>query len=465
MKLQEIKIEGLFGDLDYNIKLVDNKLILVAENGSGKTTIVNMIYYFLSRQWVKLLKYDFLRISAIINGKTISVERNKLKLSNSSRLKKFTNRYGPSVVSKAYSLMESIDSKDVFSNPSSYEEVARRIGIPLSALYHIAEEYSNEQTSLFEDLIPNHNEVLSGLVDCQILYLPTYRRIEQDLKVIFPDLESDVDNYKRRRKEITSKEDNAYIELVEFGMQDVEKNIERKLAEVKENLNRRIKNNLTGGYLKGIINRNYLNLSYDKLNSINKEALDYMLDRIDEQVLSKNEKERLGEYVDTIRKSGGIISDEDKIIAYFLYSLITIYEDLKKEEKDIEKFIAICNNYCGTSNKRFVYDNINFQVRVMPMKKSFIKSLPSSKIELRDLSSGEKQVVSLFSHLFLSQKKNFFVVIDEPELSLSVAWQQKLLVDISENVYCKGILAVTHSPFIFENELVQYAHGLEEYSY
>ncbi|HBF89289.1 MAG TPA: hypothetical protein DDX39_11670 [Bacteroidales bacterium] len=64
MKIEQIKIEGLFGELNYDIRIDDNKLILVAENGSGKTTIVNIIYYFLSRQWTKLLRYRFEKITA-----------------------------------------------------------------------------------------------------------------------------------------------------------------------------------------------------------------------------------------------------------------------------------------------------------------------------------------------------------------------------------------------------------------
>ena len=78
------------------------------------------------------------------------------------------------------------------------------------------------------------------------------------------------------------------------------------------------------------------------------------------------------------------------------------------------------------------------------------------------LSSGEKQVVSLFSHIYLSGKKNYFVIIDEPELSISVLWQKRLLPDILKK--CSGLIAVTHSPFIFDNELKRYAHSLEGFT-
>jgi hypothetical protein len=79
------------------------------------------------------------------------------------------------------------------------------------------------------------------------------------------------------------------------------------------------------------------------------------------------------------------------------------------------------------------------------------------------LSSGEKQIVSLFSHIYFSGDKNYFVIIDEPELSLSVPWQQRFLPDIIDTKRCTGLIAVTHSPFIWENTLEPYVRSLAEF--
>lgn len=83
---------------------------------------------------------------------------------------------------------------------------------------------------------------------------------------------------------------------------------------------------------------------------------------------------------------------------------------------------------------------------------------------MEELSSGEKQIVSLFSHLLLDQDVLNYIVIDEPELSLSVDWQQRFLEDISEVPTCAFIGAVTHSPFIFENSLDRHTLDLLEHT-
>jgi predicted ATPase len=187
--------------------------------------------------------------------------------------------------------------------------------------------------------------------------------------------------------------------------------------------------------------------------------LDKIFARIDEDVISKGEKQKLNGFVSTIKEKGRIDKEENKILAYFLFKLSSIYSELEKNEKDITDFIKVCNGY--TSNKFFYYDFVNFKIQIRPVTNEVI--ILDKPIEFSDLSSGEKQIVSLFSHIYLSDLENYLVIIDEPELSLSVSWQRRFLADIAKIDKCIGLIAVTHSPFIFENELEGYAHGLNEF--
>jgi predicted ATPase len=75
---------------------------------------------------------------------------------------------------------------------------------------------------------------------------------------------------------------------------------------------------------------------------------------------------------------------------------------------------------------------------------------------MNQLSSGETQVISLFARLYLYPKRNL-VLIDEPELSLSLDWQRKIIPDMMRSESVEQLLAITHSPFIFENEYDSFA--------
>ena len=68
-------------------------------------------------------------------------------------------------------------------------------------------------------------------------------------------------------------------------------------------------------------------------------------------------------------------------------------------------------------------------------------------------------MISLFAKLYLYDGAKI-VLIDEPELSLSIDWQRKILLDVIGAPTCTQLIAITHSPFVFDNDLEPYARGL-----
>lgn len=72
------------------------------------------------------------------------------------------------------------------------------------------------------------------------------------------------------------------------------------------------------------------------------------------------------------------------------------------------------------------------------------------RLELDCLSSGEQHELVLYYDLLFRVPSNTIVLIDEPELSLHVAWQKKFLPDLLEIVALSNFdtLIATHSPYI-----------------
>ena len=71
-------------------------------------------------------------------------------------------------------------------------------------------------------------------------------------------------------------------------------------------------------------------------------------------------------------------------------------------------------------------------------------------LPLSGLSSGEQQELVLHYDLLFKVPSNTIVLIDEPELSLHVAWQKRFLPDLLEIVKLSSLdaLVATHSPFV-----------------
>ena len=58
-QLKRFCVVGLHDRRTIDVHIEDNKLILVGENGTGKSTFANLIYFFLTRQWRRLHEYRF----------------------------------------------------------------------------------------------------------------------------------------------------------------------------------------------------------------------------------------------------------------------------------------------------------------------------------------------------------------------------------------------------------------------
>jgi|GEM_PF-977270 len=70
------------------------------------------------------------------------------------------------------------------------------------------------------------------------------------------------------------------------------------------------------------------------------------------------------------------------------------------------------------------------------------------EIELADLSSGEKHIIAILGRAALSSGKGSVFIADEPELSLHLTWQRMMLPSILKLSPNSQIIVATHSPAI-----------------
>lgn len=74
--IKKIDILGLYNNRNFSVVFKDNTLILVGENGSGKTTISRIIYAVLSCNWDLLNNYPFKKIVVYFGNDTIEISEN-----------------------------------------------------------------------------------------------------------------------------------------------------------------------------------------------------------------------------------------------------------------------------------------------------------------------------------------------------------------------------------------------------
>ncbi len=410
------------------------------------------MYYFLSGQWNALAKFNFESISAVINSKKYSIKYSDLSKRFDYTDKNFLMSLPPLIRRRFLEITDGFGNNEV--SLSELEMLCNRYDIPFRLIMREL-EFMNERedSKINERLNIEYQEIKKVIGDTQILYLPTYRRIEQELNTIFRGIDDDELRHKKRYMQ--NRERSNCLELIEFGMKDVERSIESALNGLKD-FARESLNSLTLGYLGDVVDEKYSEVDVNQIKAASNETIKNILGRIDKKILSENSKNHLSDIIENVQ-TGGKINEHAKVICHYFIKLLNFQQELESKELSMSKFCEVCNSYM--EDKSFEYTSSSFSFSIVPHCSEKIKN----PITLDQLSSGEKQIVSLFSHLYLTEKNRYLVLIDEPELSLSVPWQRKFLVNVKNGGFCSGLIAVTHSPFIYENELEKYAHGIGEF--
>jgi hypothetical protein len=384
------------------------------------------------------------------------IDGNHYELPSTSLMKeldpKRIRRFPPSIRRKITDMLRlqgNVDSSDLLSISERYE-------IPMEILLEElgANDINIKEKEKEKELFRVKKKIIDSL-NYQILYLPTYRRIEQELNRIFKGI--DDDEWRKTRHYRLHREADTSVELIEFGMDDVDRAIRKTLEQLKEFARENL-NTLTLGYLGDVVDQKYKEVDVKEIQKTTEDTINSVLDRIHPSILLPLQKEHLSKTINSVRSGSGTEPNEhDKVICHYFLKLLNFQKELSEKEEAISAFCDVCNEYMV--DKTFIYDSTEFRFSI----KSKGLDEKEREVKLRNLSSGEKQIVSLFSHLYLSDQDSVFLLIDEPELSLSVPWQRRFLMDIKNGEFCSGIVAVTHSPFIYDNELKKYAHALGEF--
>ncbi len=399
INLKSIEIDGFILE-NQKLKLEfyeSNVICIFGDNGSGKTTFLEILYAIFAKDETILIKY---------NVKNIKIDFfNKAK--NSIFIKKVAkNSYdwgenlcrnsillgiGRGIHSKSKFIDKYILWK-FFENSKSLKKYKDNF-----------EDFDNFSKTLSKDLyyyLNNKDKTDSSRKDYEI------ERLDKQKNIYLPNIEI-----------------NMIKELLLYKYQNTlgvtkSKIIEALLKTISQNINHNVE----------IICEE---LDIEKLLD-NKNLIIEASKEID------NFPDDLIKDIEFLEKD---INHIDKLESQQLrYSmLVNILETLNDEFKIFQKI------------KEFIYE---FNEYLLYDKKIVIKNNEiyiedkNSKHSLDKLSSGERHMLTFLATILLIGETKDFILIDEPEISLNVNWQVKILSVIAKLAPNSQIIVATHSPLV-----------------
>ncbi len=419
MRLKALEIFGLFGHEDIKLHFDKCPLFLVGPNGTGKSSSLSITYYILTGQWSRLYTFPVDHLNCIFEDRNISLERDDFYI-----LARFSSIWSVTPRTRSFSYPKTFEAaRPLFRRTNSFLNDKDRFA-RLEARY---EEY------LFLYLQSSEDRD-------KVLYYPTYRRIERDLRELV-DFDEEMGHIDLEQS-IRQRFDN-FGEVIGFGGQDIQILIEKSAAEI-QNAARQALNEQSLRFIDVLNKQEKVKSSQLRERVTDPQVIDILIDRIN--LLSPNsvDTEALRSNLDLLKRKNLVrITSKEEILIYYISELMNVFERIDEIAHPLKRFCEYISSYLKPS-KRADFSEQTFTISIF--------NVDHAVVDLDSLSSGEKQILSLFSFLMFSpDPRGRILIIDEPELSLSVSWQKRLVRDLLSTGRPDVFICATHSPFIFES--------------
>lgn len=474
--VRHFAIEGLFGYRSLSLHSDYAATILIARNGAGKTTMLGALDAFLRGQFGRLAELDFTRIECQLRSvdQILILEKRDLdsllrKVAENSDVQRIAKQHEldsgdllffclwdyPALESNFETLYQHPIFRKIFYNASQtfestvnlFKKIRQQIEEPWSPIFQL------------------HSTIVAALRDIEIVYLPTYRRIELSLPH-----EEPKQSWRGETKSIHAKlglnRRGLHAGDIQFGLADIAARLAQLNQEIIAESNQKY-SEISANIIDDLISQDFEQQMMPSLDERpSRQELDIFFERMKagQPHYAYNYNYRTPDFARIY--SGNVPKSSEKFLNYFLAKLNTVIKKTRQTEQIVDTFVENCNRYLSSNDpSTALRDDTEKDDKELKVNRSSLavsvwrKGRRSTEIPLDALSSGEKQMVSLFARLYLYPRQKL-VLIDEPELSLSIDWQQKILPDIVNSHLCRQVIAITHSPFIFDNELDVFATPL-----
>lgn len=429
MKIKKISVKKLFGVFDYDIP-VNNKsgiTIIIGENGLGKTILLEMLEAFFNGKYFYFNSVTFKEFILVFDDGVKWVlkkvdQKDDFTILNLIQINKNNKSYQPVRLMN----YQPEDIERLAIRESRRFPFIRRIGS------RIWEDRRTRKLIRLDELMNwfgGHSPHDDYFSDTEKPKWFTQRHEKINVSLIKT----------QRLISIEEREEITHKKTVEKYSKELSAEIKLSLTESTE--------------LSSKLDRTYPNRLVDRLKqSLNVEdkhlytelkRLEEKRELLDRVGLIEIEKDS---NILEIKKSEKVIKDVLMLYVEDSFEKIKIFDGISKK---IEILLDIINK--RFKHKKFFVDREQgflFRSTIIKDNSGEYQEIPVSK-----LSSGEQNELVLFYELLFKSKPSSLILIDEPEVSLHISWQNCFIEDLKEIATLNNLrfIIATHSPDIISN--------------
>lgn len=452
--IRRVTINGLFEkDNNYKIDLSEGCNCIYGGNGTGKTTIINLIVNSLNLELNSLAKTPFESITILL-AKSGQLRAKKF-FTLTRKLPEADNRFR--TVNLKYSIDGEPKPHSFAVRPrEDYERIEERYSVKIEHLKTLLHEKVN---LTHVPLLRIHDSELLGLRDERDEFLHRSLRsrrvspqhineiMDPSIRVLSSLQKQFIAEAGKTTKTITEKLETLKSQIIEKVMIDSSliKQVSKAFSKVSKAIKDEVEDVDVAAYIAKL-NEAKIDVpekkiyehfqTWKELNDSVKTNFETLQRHENTKISDKKRAENTEKFNTSYFSLFAMSHFHDRFL-----SIVDDVESMQEEKSELTKsfrdYEHEVNSYLNNKKRFILNDDGKFSVYS-----------DKRKIQLTELSSGEKHILTILGRAALSSDEGAIFVADEPELSLHLDWQRMILPSIINLSPKSQIIVATHSPSI-----------------
>ncbi len=427
MNIDRICVKDLFDAFNYDLKFVANERIMIVTgpNGSGKTTILKLLDVMFNQPISRLFEVPFREFSVSFDDDTQLVVRRLLDDHHDDQEQLSpTLTFHHDGADKPFHLRGALIGRADLRIPiSTIEDVIPTLD-QVGRQQWINSE-TGEELDLHDVITTYPSKLLPQRLRESISPPEWLQNIIRPINVRFIDTERLIRISHRRRRYRHAASTTRTVSHYSRQLADRIRQSMAQYGELSESLDRTFP---------------YRLVTDPELSSDLVETLRRDLDEIEQKRLQLEEAGLL------VGEQGGLAVPDLSNVDESKQNVLAVYaRDTKKKLAIFDDLYGKVSAFKRIVNSRFSHKQVSVSDKGLRVSKN-----GDTDLDLEMLSSGEQHELVIFYELLFRASSNSLILIDEPELSLHVDWQEQWLEDLAKTAQLSNFRAIvaTHSPEI-----------------